>query len=302
MQNIYVYPGLLSVFTPNLYVLPFKDNNVSPEATLSYHPTNHSTLYAAYKTGYKSGGASLSSTLGPTTTAASLQFGPERVHGFEGGAKGEFLGGRLLVQADVYRYTFNNLQVSALNIETNSFTVRNAAKVRQTGAEVSTTWYVNHQLQLRGALSYNRNRYADFVGQCYAQQTAAQGCINKQQNYAGKPTPRAPDWAGNGGFTYDIPLGSRTLSLTSDTYYSGSYFASETQSPGSKQNAIWRLDASLRLESENDRWELALIGRNLTNKYYLLYAVDKPNTTTGQQYGVVSRPREVMVQATYHFQ
>ena len=42
--------------TPGVLQTRYGDSNWSPEATISYHPTHNSTLYAAYRTGYKSGG------------------------------------------------------------------------------------------------------------------------------------------------------------------------------------------------------------------------------------------------------
>jgi len=72
-------------------------------------------------------------------------------------------------------------------------------------------------------------------------------------------------------------------------------------SPGAKQGSFGRFDASLRLRSPEDRWELALIGRNISDKRYVIASSDKPGGSTGQQYGSVSRPREITIQARVKF-
>jgi hypothetical protein len=60
------------------------------------------------------------------------------------------------------------------------------------------------------------------------------------------------------------------------------------------------------LATEDDRFSLAFIGRNLSDKYYLLYAADRTGgagvpLTIGEQRGVVSRGRELALQAAVRF-
>jgi iron complex outermembrane receptor protein len=51
--------------------------------------------------------------------------------------------------------------------------------------------------------------------------------------------------------------------------------------------------------------ELALIGKNLGNKHYLLFATDRTGGSTlagfGEQRGAVARGREVSLQASFRF-
>jgi outer membrane receptor protein involved in Fe transport len=68
------------------------------------------------------------------------------------------------------------------------------------------------------------------------------------------------------------------------------------------------LDASLRLTTADNRWQAALIGKNLTNRFVVTYASDLPSTgtaaegITGQladQFAVFAPARTVTVQFTY---
>jgi iron complex outermembrane receptor protein len=59
----------------------------------------------------------------------------------------------------------------------------------------------------------------------------------------------------------------------------------------------------MRVYDRDDHIELAVIGRNLTNKYYKIAYNDIPfgPPTGGQLGGVAARPREVVIQVQYKF-
>jgi outer membrane receptor protein involved in Fe transport len=294
------------IFLPEGVVVAgdFKDTNWSPEATATWHPTRTTTLYVAYKTGYKSGGFSNPSALSANyADIDQARFGSETAEGGEVGAKGSFLNGRLSINAAVYRYTFDGLQLSSFNAATTTFTIRNAASARTTGAEIETSYVVTPELSLRGSAGYNRARYLSFpTSSCYAGQTAAQGCVGGVQDLSGKPLTRAPDWTLSGGFSYDRPVaGDISLGVSGDANYTADYFTQENQNPVALQTAFWRFNASLRVHQIDDKWELALIGRNLSNKFYGLSSADKPLGGPGEISQQPSRPREIVLQGTVRF-
>ncbi|RYE46584.1 MAG: TonB-dependent receptor [Hyphomicrobiales bacterium] len=280
-----------------------KNSNVSPEATLTYHPTSRTTLYAAYKTGFKSGGIAQPAVLSPSFQGGTLTFEPEKVRGFEVGAKGEFLDDRLRLSSAIYRYKYVNLQVQTYNPQTLSFNIGNAASARTTGVEVDAAFKMNEALQLRGAAAYNLAKYLRYSdAPCYVGQTAAQGCVASFQDLSGQRLHRAPKWNLSGGFSYDVPMAADiVLGLAADLSYSSSYAAQEQQNPVARQASYVLVNANVRVRSESDAWELALIGRNLTNRYYTTSAIDKPFGPPGQIVVGVSRPREIALQGTLRF-
>ena len=73
----------------------FRDSNISPEVTVSYHPTPQATPYASYKTGFKSGGFAISSIITAASTPGDFHFGSEKTRGFEFGGKGLLLDNKL---------------------------------------------------------------------------------------------------------------------------------------------------------------------------------------------------------------
>lgn len=319
--------------SPGVLAGRFRDSNISPEVTLSWHPEPNKTLYAAYKTGFKSGGFGITSPMQRSARIADIDFDSEKVRGFEVGAKGDFFDRRLRLSSAAFAYDFRNLQVTTYDAATIAFNINNAGKVKQRGAELEATYKANNILTLRSAVTYVRNRFGNFTSQCYgynipaaqaltaaappscsfvlnadgSRRLNASGAAILQQVLDGRAPARSPEWSGNAGFTVELPMmGDKLVTLTGDAIYSDSYFAGDTFSPASLQSSFWRFNSSIRLAREDQRWELALIGRNLTNKYYLLFAGDRTGGASvplalGEQRGVVARGREITMQASLRF-
>lgn len=310
----------------------YRETNLSPQATLRYKPNRDLTFYAAYKEGFKSGGFNISQTLTSGVTNAvrvsNGQYDAERARGGEIGARAVLLGGSLALHATAYLYDYLDLQVQNFDPVTVGMTVDNAGTLRVQGVEADFNWR-SGGFTLRGAAAFNDAKYKNYVGECYGGQTAVAGCnllpndpLNSSsdftsQNYHGRTPPKAPRFAGRIGASYDMPLNSSgwSLNMSSDVSYSGKYNFTDTLRPDGVQNAYAKLDAALRLNAPDNRWSLALIGRNLTNKLVVTAANDIPSTGgtgTGSQVagtpGVladmsafIDNPREVFIEAAFKF-
>ncbi|MGE0667142.1 MAG: TonB-dependent receptor [Sphingomonadales bacterium] len=321
MYNDFVHAFIAPLFLPEGVAITdnFKDNNVSPQVTLTWRPTDNMTFYGAYKTGYKSGGFSNGYTLVAGSTAADADFDSEKVDGGEIGAKMTLFDNSLRLNLAGYRYTFKNLQVNVFDAATTSFKVQNAAAARTTGIDFDFVWAPEavDGLTLRGAYNYNKANYTEFFGACYAGQTPAQGCTERlnngiptSQDMAGVPLIFAPRHSGNVGFTWDFALSDRfRMSLASDLRFTSAYEAEGLNRPDGRQKGFVTLDATLTFYDEG-RWELAVIGQNLTNKYYSVGGGDRPLTGsgTGTINGVpadlsatLGLPRSLGLQLTVHF-
>ncbi|GLS98844.1 TonB-dependent receptor [Sphingobium jiangsuense] len=326
------------IFLPNTRIdsnLSF--DNWSPEATISFKPVRDITLYGAYKTAYKSGGFSNSGILSPSAGLADFEFDPEKAKGFEVGVKTMLFDRQLRFNVIAYSYKYSNLQLDFFRSDTFAFTTINAGSARTRGVELEFEYAPRSidGLDIHGTLNYNRARYGDAIGApCYAGQTRDRGCnlvyvddgsangtarpfnpatdaAANRQNLKGSPTANAPEWTASLGVNYETPISAGwTLGLSADGRYSASYLASAFGNPYTRQHRYVSLDASLRLSSEDERWELAVIGKNLTNRWYATGGTDAPNTgggtgtlsgTIADQIGFASQPRTVQVQATFRY-
>ena len=291
-------------------------NNWSPEATLTWKPVDDVMIYGAFKTGYKSGGFSnggISSLFG--NPVDDLTFDPERAVGFEAGVKSELFDRQLRLNLGVYSYLYKDLQIDFFNSSVIAFQTL-TANARTKGAELELQFapYAVPGLQLRGSLNYTHARYTDFpLAPCYGGQTLEEGCNlegGTRQNLDGAPLAVAPEWTGAFGVSYDTDLGSDlSAGVSVDSRFSSSYLVSGFGAEHSRQDKYGILDATLRIGASDESWQLALIGKNLTNRLYIAGGLDGPNTPVagapyGQhadQLGFGNLPRTVMLQATTRF-
>lgn len=309
--------------TPGTLIGHFEDENISPEVTVTWRPDSDHTLFAAYRTGFKSGGFGMTNPLQTSTTIDGVDFNSETASGYEIGARGNFLDGRLSLSGAIFNYTYEDLQVNTYDPAIIAFTINNAGSLEQTGFELEGTYRVTDEFSLHGAIAYVNNEFHDFTGQCYsyafptgsvrATATPPPNCefannttLALQQVYDGRAPARSPEWAGNAGFLWEGPFGNYVVSYTGDAYYRDSYYAADTLAPASFQDSFWLFNASASISPPDENWRVALMGRNLTEEYYVLYAVDRTGGAgvpgaAGEQRGVVSRGREIMLRASVNF-
>ncbi|WP_157219426.1 TonB-dependent receptor [Flavisphingomonas formosensis] len=298
---------------PGSATSPRKDSwkDFSPEITLSYRPTSNLTFFGSYKHGFLSGGFNS----GSTDFTQDLTYDQQSIKGFEAGVKALVLHNRLRLNLAGYTYSVSNLQVQNYINATNF--IRNAASVRVKGIEFDFNYrFPLEGLSVRGAAAYNKAVYTSFPNApCYNGQTIALGCTivdgNPAQNLAGQTLPRAPRWSLSGGIMYETALSAALkLGLSVDANYSSKIFTDVTNAPGGVMPHYALLDATVRLSQADDRWELAFIGRNLTNKFYYVASTDVPFTGSaaggatgvlGDRYAAVARGRELMARVTYKF-
>ncbi|NJN51584.1 MAG: TonB-dependent receptor [Gammaproteobacteria bacterium] len=87
------------------------------------------------------------------------------------------------------------------------------------------------------------------------------------------------------------------LFATVSLYYSDEYSVREDQHPLGIQDAYTKWDARLALTDTADTWEVALIGRNLTNEYVIQHAYE----IAGANFASFSAGRTMTLQGTYRF-
>jgi len=317
----YVIAPFQPVFRVNRPIIANQSfNDLSPEATLTWKPSDRWTAFVSYKQGFKSGGFSgsaLDSAIG-NTTVNDLAFQPESAEGFEGGVRGSVLGGRLRFAVDAYSYKYSDLQVDFFDAAKIQFITKNAGSSRSKGIETEVEWAPAEVpgLTLRGTLAYNKARYLSFAdAPCWGGQRPSEGCViinnRPTQDLSGSPTALAPKWAGALEANYEHPIGNGLVfGASANLKYSSSYTANPFGNPGAKQDSYATIDAAIRLKTEDGRWEAALLAKNLTDEYVRYYAGDAPSSGsgTGTAAGVRSDivaapnlPRTIAVQLTWKY-
>lgn len=271
-------------------------STASPEATITWTPTDDLTVFGSYKKGYKSGSFSVAV---PASAGQNKAFGDEKVQGYEIGLKSRLLDRSLLANLAFYDYRYNGLQVGVIEGFVNGSPVintRNSGAARTYGIDFDMNFRPRgiEGLTLSASLNWNNAHYKqlDTLG-CYPNQTVSQGCnLNPvavtptatnpaavrylAQNLNGAQMIRAPEWSGNFGFSYEFPVSSGwKLRFNNNNQFSSKYASflangrpvrADTGLPDNFQPHYFKFDAGLALKSDDDRWEFAVIGKNLGDK------------------------------------
>ncbi len=306
--------------TENLADPKLEFDNLSPEITLTYYPNEEWTLYASYKEGFKSGGYDAGFSSGAIAVPGyENTYDEEVITGFEAGAKAVLADNTLALNVAVYSYEYDDLQVSSYDPETITFKVNNAASSDVRGVEVDFNWVPANVagLTLFGSAAYNDAEYNEFLSACYVGQTPALGCnltpntagAFQQQDLSGERLYNAPEWAASLGFSYERPIADNLLlNFSANAYYSDETYGNQKLDPRDVQDSFTRLNASLALSTLDGRWELALLGRNLTDEitYYSTGPGNFSGGGTGTDAGFPSdrngfptRGRELFMRLTY---
>jgi iron complex outermembrane recepter protein len=312
-------------------------NNFSPEVTMTYKPHSDMMLFASWKRGFKSGGFDAGFTNGailtPLRQSLGQTFRPEKVEGAEIGLKSSWADRQITFNVTGYWYDYKDLQVSVFDTTARAFHLENAAKARVKGIEIETSYRPRSTpgLNFHASAAFNDAKYRQYIGDCYAGQTVALGCnqalnavsgLFTAQDLSGRRLRKAPAFAATLGGYYEFPVSTgMMMSIGADGSYSSSYNVGTQLQPIAMQKGFAKLDATMRLFSEDKRWELALIGRNLTNKRNLVNGIDRTGTggakgsttasctaagqagciATADLIGTPALPRTVSVQATFKY-
>ncbi len=290
----------------------------SPEATIRWDVTEETSVYLAYKTGYKSGGFSNSGLFSSEALGGSVNdflFEPETAKGYEFGVKSTLLDNQMRLSFTAYSYDYEDLQVDFFNAPVFQFITLNAGESTTEGFEAEGEFapHALPGLSLRGSIAYNKSEYEDFISPCWAGQTAAQGCNlvvegtgAAGQDISGEPTAMAPEWSACLGISYQYEFGNgMSAGITLDAMYSDDYNASGFANPHAMRDSYTTLNGNVFVAGSEDRWELMLIGKNLTDEHIISGVIDGPSTGSAgvfaDQIGFTANPRTLAMQLTVRF-
>ncbi len=303
----YVHSGLAGFgFVPlNVAGINFDDDVYTPEVSVTYEPWDDIIWYAAYKTGFKSGGIDNSAlpTAGLLAAQASgdfssLVFQSEFSKGFEGGVRTTLLDNSLRFNISGFRYVFEDLQVQQFLADVIQFATFNAGELTTSGFEADALWFTPFEgFTLRGSLAYTNSPFTDtFVN--------ADG-----DNLDGRQTAGNAKWTGNIGGIYEAPIPNTefVFSASGFAHYSSSYNTGDALD-ALVQDSFWRGDASVAVSDTDGLWQVALIGSNVTDKIYTITSGGRPFTNSSanangleDQILQINRGRQVSLEVSLRY-
>ena len=299
------------------FVLPNSqgDSKFQPALGVQWRPNDETMYYVTAKEGFKAGG--LNHQIGGNDEVGQ-RIESEEVQAFELGAKWTLADGAARINAALFHASYENLQVSLFDPAALNFVTTNAGESSTQGLEVDAQWAVNENWQLGAYVSFLNADYDDYQGvNCYANpaQTVAEGCVELLdangnptgrfgQDLSGTPLSFAPDFSGTFTVDYRQPFGEGleffgTLSL----FVTGEYQLNPNRDPDLRQDGYSKVDARFGIGSEDNKWSIAVVGRNLNDEEIFEWAGDTPaNPVAGSShFGLLKRTRQIALQGVYRW-
>lgn len=265
--------------SPEFTQLALEDEKVTYRLNASYRPLDSVMLFASYATGFKSGGFDAGAGTTGAVGAKNRTFKPERTTNIELGAKSQLFNRRLIANVTLYRTEIEEYQFRTY--DGTQFRVRNNGEVRQQGVEFDLIARPIQPLTLTFSAAYLDSEYIDFRG------APALPAFGGSQDLTGQRLPYSPEWQGAASAQYEGNLPWRDLSwlvrgdlsFTTKTNLS----ASGDNNPDATQAGYALLGLRIALRGPQERWEMALVGQNLTGETVCLGIFNQPNNAA---YGV----------------
>jgi len=304
-----IYAGLLGTFEHDIRDRERSEEDVTGSITLEHDIGEDAMVFATIATGTKGGG--FDARFLQTNDNPFFEYDEEKATAFEIGIKSTLLDGMMTFNATAFYTTVDDFQVSIFDGAT-AFFVQNAAELESQGVEVDLRWAATDSLTIGFAGSYLDATYQDFEnGPCWtisgSEPVDRGNCIdrgtpNARRDASGDNINFAPELAANFNVDYRLPIGSSLEGRgTLNVNYSDGYAtAGDLDEDYAYQDDYTTLDLRLALGSVDGMWDVALIGKNLTDEFTSGNNNDQP-LVPGNGFSSTDRLRSYAVQATYRF-
>lgn len=277
---------------------------LTPKIGLEYRPSDDLMVYGSVTTGFKSGGFN-SISLQPS-------FDEETVTSYEVGLKSTLADRRVTLNAALFHYDYDDLQVAVLFPDRS--TVENAAEATVNGLELDLVARPTSQFQLELGISLLDDEFDSFATQNPFDVARAQDALNAQGNFdpaalaaaaaavpltdlSGESLLRAPDFSGQLAAQYSFLFGDAgaltaraQLVVSDDVAYDP--FGVLTQ------DSYELIHANLAWAPSNGRWFVNAYGRNLGDEAVKVNEIFARVTGSLQAFAA---PRQVGVQVGLNF-
>jgi iron complex outermembrane receptor protein len=206
---------------------------------------------------------------------------PEFMNSYEVGYKGSFLERRLSFNVTGFFMEYDDQQVlisspTPFGLLPN---LQNAGSSEITGFEFelqlqpTENWY----FQLGGG--YLDAEFTDFLDPTIG------------VDRAGNKLPHAPEWNFNGIVHYEHPLRNGTLGLQLDGWWLDDQYFTVENVPSLREDSHGQLNARASYSFMNDRVELAVFVKNLTDEEFVVTGFDTASAGFGAHIFVLNQPR-----------
>jgi iron complex outermembrane recepter protein len=269
------------------------------DVTPEYKITNNLRTYARIAKGFRSGGYNTAAT---SQTAIDQIVNPEYLTSYEIGLKSEWFEGRLNANVNVFKYTYEDIQVNVVGpLPTSQGAsvsyLQNVKEGKASGAEFEIEALPIKDLHINASLGILNTKFTDFgVPGGFDNNGNATSVVD----YSGNRFVRSPHYSGVLGVDYDIPLwtGGKLVLGTDWKYQSKQYYFTTNQNDkllGSSAYALGNARVSYVTADQKVTWTGYV--KNISDKKYLNHALPGTAGATGDT-SIWGDPRTVGVSLT----
>ncbi len=268
---------------------PSSFDDFTPKVALEFRSSDELLLYASAQEGFKSGGYNIGSS-------QRNPFLPESIRGFEAGAKYQSQSGRLLVNAALFHYDYENLQ--AQDSVQNQPIIRNVGEAEIDGVELEGYWRVTENFQIDYSLAYLDARFTEgALTEPLRPAPLDQPPGSVVQDLSGNRLPRAPEWKTNVGAQLFWPLASGgELMVRANYAWQSEVFFTVFNIDAASQDDYGVVDGRIQYTHGDGKWDVALFGRNLTDETYFMNQILTGTTYGAEFVGTLGAPRTVGIE------
>ncbi len=258
------------------------DQQVSWDLSAVFEASDTVNYYARVASGFRA----------PTIQGRDIAFfsppsvaSSETILSYEAGVKSDLMDGRARLNAAAFYYTIEDQQFSAIGGLGNFNQLVNADEGVGYGFEIEGELAVTDNLFVTSALSYNHTEIKDSnlaiapcgSGQCTVLDPAA-GLGNVFID--GNPFPQAPEFTFDFTARYEHPLASgATLFAATDWTVRGEFNIFLYESVEFQTDRQFEGGLRFGYRSADERYEMAVFGRNITDEENVIGGIDFNNNT-----------------------
>ena len=265
-DGLFVFPVTLAAVS-----LDEDFSSISPKLGVDVQVNDDTLAYAYVAHGFKGGGFNGLAVGNPQILASP--YNEETVWTLEGGIKTDLLDNRLRINAAVFYNQYDDIQMTAIiDVASFSFAEQNVGKATVLGLEIEASARLSEGLRVFGNVGFMTDRYDRLDPLSSAAQNNA------------ADLPSTPAATGMVGFSYEQPISASgahlKLKIGADIGYVGDHFGEVTNSV--LIEAYSQLNAYVAIGANDDRWQLRLAGKNVTDEQDLVFG---STSTTGSTAG-----------------
>lgn len=263
-------------------------SSLSPKVGVEYRWSDGLMTYVSVSQGFKSGGFNGR----PLDNSPGLEsFDQEVVWSYEAGLKTELFDNRLRFNTALFYNDYSDIQVTLVALTDAMgnllISVRNAAEAKIMGFEAELFANPTPAIDLYAGVGFTDADYGKFMD----------GPIDRsEQDFS-----FTPKWNVSVGGQYTADLGDfGALSLRADYNYQSEQFLDTVNSAALFQEGYGLLSTRVALQSPEGGWRLAVFGKNLIDKAYMVNGVDA-STSFGLSFASFGPPRTWGVELSANF-